>query len=142
MKDDLHRSHTMQPDAPRYCVQPAAHRDLGISDAVVAALPPKTWVARRFASAYTSKKRLKGQIKTYRYVLQHLRLHVRQRRPGDFEQRQRCLLVIQTKRLLALSPGVPPRRQQVIIQPATLLKLNIKETLLARAGVQAVLKRL
>ena len=53
-----------------------------------------------------------------------------QRWTCGLERGQGRLLVIQAQRLLPLLPRLPPFSQQVIVQPAALLKLLVKETLL------------
>jgi len=50
------------------------------------------------------------------------------------------MLVLKTHRLLSLFPGVAPRGQQVVVQPAALLKLLFEEALLLFIRVQAVLE--
>jgi hypothetical protein len=53
---------------------------------------------------------------------------------------QRRVLVIETHRLLALLPRSTSLGKQVIVQPATLLKLLLQEAHLLRIRVQAVLE--
>jgi hypothetical protein len=115
---------------------------LRIGDTGIAPCAAKARVARFLTSAYPAKELLEGQINAYRNILQYLRLHRRQRWPGGFEQRQGRLLVVQTQRLLPLLPGVASCGQQMIVQPAALLKLLLKETLLLFVRVQAILERL
>src|SRR5262249_54020208 len=93
-------------------------------------------------SAYPAKERLEGPINAYHNMLQDRRLHRRQRGPGGFAQRQRRLLIVEAQRVLALLPGITPGSQQLGVQPAALLKLLLKETLLLLVRVQALLDRL
>ena len=95
MQDDLDQPDAVQSQTPSLGVQFAAHRDLGIGDAVIAALAAKARVAWRLASTHAPKERLGGQINAYRDILQHQRLHRRQRGPGGFEQRQCRLLIVE-----------------------------------------------
>src|SRR5262245_5794829 len=61
-----------------------------------------------------------------------------QRRPRGFERGQCRLLIVEAQRLWPLLPGVAPCGQQMVVQPAALLKLLFEETLLPLVRVQAV----
>jgi hypothetical protein len=58
------------------------------------------------------------------------------------KRRQGRLLVIQTQRLLPLLPRVAAFGQQMIVEPAALLKLLTEKAWLLLGRVQAVLERL
>ena len=105
-------------------------------------LPANAGIARLLARFAAAEESLAGQINAHRDVVEPLRLHPNQRGPLGCEGGQCRLLVLQAQRLVPLLPGVTPRGQQMIVEPATLLKLLLQETLLLLVRVQSVLERL
>src|SRR5262249_12151484 len=142
METDLPLSEALQPQPPRLAVQGAADRDLRIGATARAPSAAKARVARFLPSAYPAKERLEGQITAYRDMLHYLRWNRRPRGPGGFAQRQCRLLLVAAQRVLARLPGGTPGSQQLVVQPAALLKLLLKETLLLFVRVQALRERL
>ncbi len=118
----------------------ATDRHLREGDALVASTATEAGVPRRLTSFHPAEERLKRQIKAYSDILQYLRMDPSQCWTCGLERGQGRLLVIQTQRLLSLLPHFPAFSQQVIVQPAALLKLLVKETLLLLGWVQAVLE--
>jgi hypothetical protein len=91
------------------------------------------------ARLHAAEERFERQIDTQLNILQDLAMHQLERTPLGFPIRKQGLRFIQPKRLLAVSPGISPRGKGLVVDPATLLKLLLKETLLASAQMQAVL---
>ncbi|HEY7021044.1 MAG TPA: hypothetical protein VH349_08005 [Ktedonobacterales bacterium] len=142
VQEYLDLADAMQPQASGLCLQLAADWDLGIGEAVVAALAPKTGIPWRLACPHTAKEGLKGEVNAYRDVLQHLRLNLGKGGSLHFERRQGRLLIVEAQRFLPPLPCIPARSEQVIEQPATFLQLLREEALLLLIRVQTVLERL
>ncbi len=142
MQNDLDLSDIMQAQPTGVSIQLATDRHLGGGDAVIAALAAKTRASRFLASTHASEERLEGEVDANRDVLQHLRLHRRQRSTGHLEHGQRRLLVIEAQRRLPLFPSITAFGQQYIVQPAAFLKLLLKETLLLLIRVQTIFEHL
>jgi hypothetical protein len=64
---------------------------------------------------------LNGPINPHGDVVHDLRMHPSQREAFTFERGRRRLLIIEAPRFLSLLPGLTSFRQQLIVQPATLL---------------------
>ena len=140
MQENLHLSDAGDANALLLGSKAATDRHLREGDALVASTPTEAGVPRRLTSFHPAEERLKRQIKAYSDILQYLRLDPSQCWTCGLERGQGRLLVIQTQRLLSLLPHFPAFSQQVIVQPAALLTLLVKETLLLLGWVQAVLE--
>jgi hypothetical protein len=123
MQDYLDLPEIGDAHAPVLNFQSASDRHLREGQAIVAALPAEAWVSRFFTSFAAAKERLKGPINAYRDVLKRLRAHIGQRGALGLERGQAHGLIVVVQRFLALLPRVTSLSQQVIVQPATLLKL-------------------
>jgi len=128
VQHDLHLTDVHDAQAFGIRIQLAANRHLRKRETSVASLPAKTRVPRFLViCAHPAKERLERQINAYYNVLQDLRLHTSKRWSLRLEGEQCSLLVVEPNRLLALLPGISSLSEQMIVQPAALLKLLLKE---------------
>ena len=117
-----------------------AEARLGERETVIAVPTAKTGIAGGFSGLAPSEKRLKGQINAHRHILQHLRMDRFEGKAFVFQARKGFLLLIERKGLALLLPGIAPFFQQVIIQPATLVKRGFQGLHLFFGGIDAILK--
>jgi hypothetical protein len=130
MQDELDQSDVHHAQALGLRVQMTAHRHLREGKARVAPLPTEARIARRLTGRTAAKEGFDGQIDAYRDVLQDLRLDPRECGPLGLECGQAYGLIVVAQRLLPLLPRIAPLGQQVIVQPATFLKLLFEKALL------------
>src|SRR5258708_27846463 len=142
MQDDLYLPDVHHAQVSGIHVQPAADRHLREGDAVIATLPAEAGIAWRLTRSTAAKERLEGEINADSHILQDLRLHPGKRGALSFEGGQGGVLVIEAQRLPPLLPSSATFGQQMVVQPAALLKLLLQETLLLLVRVQPVLERL
>ena len=140
MQDDFHLPDVGDTQPLRLRVQLAADGNLRKCEAIVTVLAPKAWIARCLSHFDAAEERLEGEVNAHGDILQHLRLNACQRRPFGFQRGQARSLIVVTQRLLPLFPSIAPFRKQVVVQPATLLKLLIKEALLLLVRIEAILE--
>jgi hypothetical protein len=140
VQENLHLSNIGDTDALFLSLKATTDWNLREGDAVVTTRAAKARISWRLACSYPTKVRLKRQIKTDSDILQHLRVDPSQYWTHGLERGQGRLLVIQTQRLPPLLPRIATFGQQVVVQPATFLKLLTEQTLLLFGGVQSVLE--
>jgi hypothetical protein len=116
--------------------------DFGVAQAVVAALTAKTGIARFLTGLDPPEERLHRQVDAYRYVLKYLTMYLPKLWTLTFEGRIRVYLVIQCKAHLLILPEAAALGKQVIVQPATLIKLMKQLSGLRFARVYAIFERL
>ena len=117
----------------------AAGGNLGKSEAIVTFSPSEPRVAGFLTGFDSAKEGFKGQVNTYRYVLQDLGVCLREAHPFLFQAGDRHGLIVIGERLLTFFPSRLPLFKQAVIEPATMIQCLLKQPCLLFGGKQAVL---
>src|SRR5262249_19271458 len=122
--------------------QLAAARYLRVCQASIPPMSTKTRISLVLIRLHATKERFECQVNPYRDILQRLGVDLSQLRTDRFEDGQPRSLIVIAQRLLALFPRITAFGQQMIVEPAALLKLLFKEALLLLVRVQTILEHL
>ena len=109
-------------------------------EAVIASFPFKAWIAWFLSGFDTPKERLECKIYTHCYILENLRMDSLEGRMLLFQHRVCCLLSIAGKPLASLLVGGFTLLKQMVVEPATLFKRLIKQSLLFLCRIDSILK--
>ena len=127
-------------------IELAATGNLWKGEARIPLLPAKARIARRRATLLyrldTAKEGFEGKFNPHGDVLQNLCVDPGQSDPFRFQRRQTRLLVIKSVGCLAFLPSSFAFCEEVIVQPAALLKLLSEEALLLLIGQETIFERL
>jgi hypothetical protein len=138
MRIDQHRA-ALREDEP-VAFQTRAIAVLRVGHTVVAAKALEARVSGVLFSGFdTPEERLECQINANLDILQHLAMHQLERFALRFPVGKHRLGVIQPKRFLTLFPSITAQSKRLIVDKAALLKLLLKEALLAFGQMQVVL---
>ena len=107
---------------------------------IVAIMPTKPRIARRFPGFHAAEEGLEGQINAHSDVLQHLGMHRLEGRTVSFQYRECGDLPVAGQTLPTLLIGILAVLQQVVIEPTTLIKGLIELLNLLLGRIQAIRK--
>ena len=115
---------------------------LGIGEAIISIIAFEPGVSWLFARLNPSKERLKSLIQSIGYILKHLGIDTAETGAFRFKLRDTLALLEIRQTFLLLFPAITAIFQELVIQPATLIKLYLKEFSLMLSGIQTVFKAL
>ena len=114
---------------------------LGIGEATISVIAPETRITGLLlASLNTAKETPKGFVQSISYVLKHLGVGVFQTRAFRFEFCYPFTLREIRKPLLLLLPAITAFFKQLVIEPATFIKLPLKQSSLMFGGLESIFK--
>lgn len=115
-----------------------AESELGVRDAMVAALAFKTRIARRFAIFDAVEETLKSFIHATLNILKHLRVDNAERGAFPLPPWEKLAGAVVIDRLLPFLPSITTIGKRLIVDPATLFKHLLKNCLLGLSRIKAI----